>query len=298
MKHEPLISVVVAATGYDTRLPRTLLSLSAQSISPELVEILFACEDTAASRRLARMWQTILKPRRFTLLPSADRPTGANLRNNALDAATGRYVTVLSQDTRLEPEYLSGSVQALRQTGADAVYSDTMTPNGLALLPDYDNVALRRTNVVGSLALFDRVLVDKGVRFQPGTTYMDWDFWIQAAQTGATFTHLPRPLSHSDVPPATLSAQLRERDGRAKAMLVIHNPNFFEEDVVRWALAFLRGEVWVQAHDPGKIPSAQEVRRSMERYAVATMGLAKRTAEHPPPTKRTALARKLFSSVC
>lgn len=298
MQYRPLVSVVVTTSEDTTRLPRSLWSLSAQTLARKDMEVLFVSDGSSAMRRLGEMWSAILHPTRFRSLAPRGLSGTAELRNHGLDHAQGEFVLVLGQDTRLEPDYLESALAAMHTHGADAVFTDIMTPAGLVLLPDFNRQALQKKNIVGPMALMRSNVVQHGCRYRTNTAYLDWDFWIQAAADGYFLHHLPQALSITDLPADGISARLREVDGRSKAMLVINNAGFFEQDVVRWALALLRGELWVQAHEPGLLPDRSDVRSFLQRYTLATRGLEKRMDHEPSALDRPALARRLFCGVC
>lgn len=264
-----IASIVVLSHGEENPLRRTFQSLARQTLGLERVEVVFApigSDDPGLV--LAGQWQDILACPNFRILEVASGQGLAARRTNGFALARGAGLLGLAASVRLDPRFLEEGLAALAaRPEADLVFSDYLHAGrsgpGLVRLPDFDADLLRCRNVLGPVVLLRRGVFERLGGFKDNTSYPDWDFWLRAAAGGHGFLRIPRPLYSVEDRQDGHAFRARAEDGRAKAMLVINNPSFFDSRVVRWALEHLRGSAWATAYVFGAIPAGHEVLRLM-----------------------------------
>jgi Predicted glycosyltransferases len=118
LTRQPRISVVVLNYNGQQWLPRCLESLEAQTIFAEIEVIVSDNKSADGSDRFAADWLERRQKGRVV-------QNGANLyycqaNNNGADAAQGKYLLFLNNDTWLEPDCLEKLYQEVEKIGADA----------------------------------------------------------------------------------------------------------------------------------------------------------------------------------
>jgi cellulose synthase/poly-beta-1,6-N-acetylglucosamine synthase-like glycosyltransferase len=113
------VTVILPVRNEERHLEGCLLSVLGQDYPPELMEILVADGRSEDGTRdlIARHAQA---DGRVRLVDNAGRivPTGLNA---AIQESRGEVIVRVDGHTRIEPDYVSRSVEALRRTGADVV---------------------------------------------------------------------------------------------------------------------------------------------------------------------------------
>lgn len=113
----PLVTVILPVRNEAAHLRRALASVFAQDYPPERLQIILADGlSTDATPQIAAEFQTAHP--NLTLIQNPGRivPTGLNL---ALRQAHGDVIIRVDGHTRIEPDYVTQCVRALRETGAD-----------------------------------------------------------------------------------------------------------------------------------------------------------------------------------
>jgi glycosyltransferase involved in cell wall biosynthesis len=254
----PLVSVVIPNHNYGRFLAGCLRSLFAQELDPGRVEVVFVDDESGdgslelAHRHLSAM---PFAGARVLALPRVGRP--GPVRNAGLELAAGRYLLTLDPDDELLPGFLARCVEAL-EAGADVAYADYLLEEGgctsVVRLPDYHRLLLANQNILSTTALFRRALWEAGARFRSATAYEDWDFWVQLAQAGARFAHVPVPLYRYRMHGANYSHAARSDDALAKARIVLDNPGFFPSWTLAWARGVEGRAGWADPLPRGLIP--------------------------------------------
>ena len=262
MRERPRISVILVADGRQSSFHPLLRSLARQVPLLREVQVLAVRGGDAPgfSPGLLR-WGSILPCADFVFLDCPETgPTAP--ANAAARRAEGEALLFLDSRHRLLPGHLETCLAALEQ-GADAVYPDRVLMDGNLLRyrrqPDFHPEQLRVGNPLGRAALLRREVWEENGGLAGRTRFGHWEMWLRAVQRGRTLARVPRPLRCTAAP----SPQAPE-DGRHEALLVIRNSAFFADEVVRWALALLRGEAWALPAGPGRAPNERQTRLMLE----------------------------------
>lgn len=279
MRTSNFVSIIVSDLETHPSLQRLLQSVALQSTGLERTEIVVVGSGGHPPSSES-IWSAITGIEDIRLITVNDETTPAQARNIATESSRGNLLLFLRPDFRLDPKYLTTAYSVIEDNPeTDVMYSDyiRLAPKkdrsvrpGMIQLPDFDEALLQTRNYLGPAVLMRREAFERTDGFRDNTFYRDWDFWIQAANTGSEFYHVSYPLAsceHSKV-----SFRERAEDGRCKAMIVINNQSFFHIHTVKWALAYLRGESWAQAFNFMVIPSAMDVTRMMHDFAMKQMG--------------------------
>lgn len=279
MQTSTFVSIIVSDLETHPSLPRLLQSVALQSTGLDRTEIVVVGSGAhSPSDRAA--WSAITGSDDITLINVDDSATPASARNMAAQTSKGELLLFLRPDYRLDPKYLTTVYSVIEDyPETDVIYSDyirlapkkdrTIRP-GMIQLPDFDDTMLQTRNFLGPAVLIRREAYNRTEGFRNNTVYRDWDFWIQAANSGSEFYHVAYPLASCEHSKVTFRE--RAEDGRCKAMIVINNQSFFHVHTVKWALAYLRGDAWAQAFNFMVIPSAMEVTRMLHEFAMKQMG--------------------------
>jgi tetratricopeptide (TPR) repeat protein len=176
------ISVVVRSMNRPT-LGAALESIAAQDFAGVEVVVVAA---SGASHPAIDGSPHGLQVRNVPSAEPLDRPAAANA---GLLAAAGRRITYLDDDDTLLPGHFAGLWQALeehRDAGAAYCRFEVYANGAVTTVMGrpFNRIALHERNFVHlSSLLFDRKLVDQGVRFDPEfKSYQDWDFVLQLAE--------------------------------------------------------------------------------------------------------------------
>lgn len=259
---EPLVSVVVPNHDYGRYLRGCLDSLLAQDVDPRRLELIFADDesiDGSMEIALERVQASQLGAWTVLGLERVGRP--GPVRNAGLALARGRFLLTLDPDDELIAGFLPRCLELLL-AGADVAYTDYLVEEGgkrrAQKLPDFERLILANQNQISPTALFRREFWDAGARFRRGTTYEDWDFWVQLALKGARFAHAAEALYLYRVHGANFSRQARAEDSRAKARLVLANPGFYPTWTRDWARRVEGGDLTADTLGRGLIPILPE----------------------------------------
>jgi hypothetical protein len=263
MNESSRIRVLLPCRGAGSDLLRTLVSLSVQTIGPQRLNLVLAstAPDEHTSRE-ARLLHSALEFGGVEVLDARDMPHARALNVAALpgdDAAAEPWLCLVPEGTRLSPHCLARCLESAGP-GVQAVYPahTAGSADGLPLLRmrPFRADQLTRANPVGPVALVRRNAWEELGGLRPKTRLHLWDLWLRMSFAGGRILRVPELLAHCR-PLHRLSPQ---RDGQAKALLVVGAPGVFEPDVCRWALALLRGDAWAQPFEFGRIPGPREVR--------------------------------------
>lgn len=284
MNKAPRLSIVISPSGLEQHIPRLLHSLSRQGPHLWETEVIFSQFASGIDlSETGRQWQEILEGL-VVKVENRNSETAAQALNQAFELSEGEFIFHLTPRTRLAPDCIGSFLNLFGDSPETSIaYSDYVRTgagpflpgeSGLTTLPEFDPVLLRTRNIVGPAAMMRRKVWEDGKEFKANTMYMDWNFWIGAAQNGHEFKRLARPLyTHDGSGQATF--RTRAADGGSKAMLVVNNHAFFKGSQVRWALSHLRGEKWATAHRLAEIPDSKDVQAMTNEFVAHARGFSK-----------------------
>jgi GT2 family glycosyltransferase/Flp pilus assembly protein TadD len=125
--------------------------------------------------------------------------------NDALDLATGEFVTFLDHDDALAPDALAHVVRAIGDGDVDILYSDEDKIDAVGqrfdafFKPGWDPDRMMYQNVVTHLAVYRRALVERVGRLRVGVEgSQDHDLVLRCAEatTPDRIRHIPKVLYH------------------------------------------------------------------------------------------------------
>lgn len=138
---------------------------------------------------------------RYTLLP---RNEGISENSNAcLAMASGDYIALLDHDDLFRPNALWENAKAIRETGADFLYSDEyvfISPDisnifATHFKPDFSPEALLTNNYICHLSVFKRTLLESAGGFRPAYDgSQDHDLILRLTDRASRVVHVPGPL--------------------------------------------------------------------------------------------------------
>lgn len=263
MPQAPHTTLILAVHGPRPALHPLMRCLALQTSGLTQCEIMVVRSGAGPSlpNNLDR-WSAILRCRDFRCLESPEADALPLLFNAGAAAARSGLLLFLRPEHRPLPAYLECCLARIA-AGADAAYTDRVLVNGNLLscrrLPEYDPVLLRTANPLGEVALWTRSAFEDADGFSARAGFPEWELWIRAAQTGHFGERVPRPLLSRAVLDGSTAAN-ETAPGRQEALLVARNHAFFAPEVLRWALALLRGERWARPLGFGRIPDVRQVR--------------------------------------
>lgn len=198
----PIVSVVMPVHNPPVDVLRAAIaSVVAQSYPHwQLCICDDASTDTAVVTALA---EAAAGDRRIRVIT---RPVSGHISrasNDALDLATGAFVTFLDHDDELAPDALAHVVRALAADDADILYTDEDKIDAAGqrfdafFKPDWDPDRMMYQNVVTHLAVYRRDLVERIGRLRVGVEgSQDHDLVLRAAEVcgPGRIRHLPRAL--------------------------------------------------------------------------------------------------------
>jgi len=259
--------VVYNSRTAGVELHRTLVSLSCQDVGSARLEIVVPTRNLhALETRNARLLIKALDLRHFEAIDSQGlNPTEAI--NSAAQGATD-HLALVPEGARLNPSFLSRLLDSMARTPQSAAgYCAHTAGNaeGLAYvrMRPFRSEMLVRRNPIGPAVVIKSQNWDALGGLRPGLWLAWWDFWLRMALLGGKIAHVPDLLAAC---PVERRLGLEE-EGSAKALLVTHTPGAFEPDVVRWAMARLRGDSWAGPFEPGRIPGPRDVSAMWSGYS-------------------------------
>ena len=186
---KPLVSVLVRSTDRPT-LSRALNSISSQTYPA--IEILVVSASGSVHAALPAMWNN--RPLRFlSSNAKLSRPLAANA---LLASANGRYLNFLDDDDEFLPNHVQTLVDALMRTEQTRlaysicrVYDSEGVDRGRLGKPGHHLLMFHQNRFAIHAALFDRSLIDQGLRFDTKFDRLeDLDFFVACgARTNFAF---------------------------------------------------------------------------------------------------------------
>ena len=194
-----LVSIIIPTRSGERFIGDTLATISAQTY-PHWEVIVVEDGSVGPTEKIVAEFACAHRPRRVEYLRN-DRSYGAAYsRNVAFAKAAGEYVALLDCDDRWLPGHLEASVQALRETGQDIVYSTViMVQDGSDMvlgvwgpqfheLKDFPQSLFARSFVTPSATVLRRqVIADVGPWSTTHRYCEDFDFWLRCVAAGKKF---------------------------------------------------------------------------------------------------------------
>ncbi len=202
----PLVSVLTPSYGYGRFLPDCLESVRRQ----EGVEVQHIVQDAASTDDTV---EVLTAAEGVDWVTEPDKGQSDAL-NRALRRATGEWIAWLNVDEFYLPGALASLVARATSTGADVVYGETawVDVDGklLRVAPQhrFSHKVLRE---YGCFIASAGILIRRSsLREDPwdveARRRMDWDLYTTLAEDGASFRHLPRPVSAFRIHPDQVTA--------------------------------------------------------------------------------------------
>lgn len=120
-----LFSVIIPYHNRETLLPRTLMSVAAQTLRP-LQLILVNNGSTDASERICRTFAETHNRPEFQIILLTDKIRGAaHARNTGLAATTGTWVSFFDSDDEMSPDFLQKMKAVFERENCDVVAAAT-----------------------------------------------------------------------------------------------------------------------------------------------------------------------------
>ncbi|MBD2721786.1 glycosyltransferase [Hymenobacter armeniacus] len=194
----PLVSIGVASFNNAAYIIDTLESIRAQTYPHwELVVVDDASKDNSAE--LITDWLKTHPEVNGKLLVNSPNRGVCHTFNRFLDAAQGKYISIIGSDDLFLPDKLTAQVALLEAAPGrvGVVYSDVskIDPAGKVIVPSvYDTGQIRpfsgdiwlemlKTNFLGAMTvLIRRECFDKVGHFDEDLAYEDWDMWLRIAR--------------------------------------------------------------------------------------------------------------------
>jgi len=180
---QTLVSILIRSMDRST-LARALDSAAAQTWPNLEIVVIAACG--RVHRALPETWKG--RPLRLVFPESGDKLARADAANLCLLSARGEWLNFLDDDDELLPDHVSTLLAAPRATGERVVFSRTRVIDAQGRTLGHvshagNHVQLYfHSRATTCALLFQRSLVDEGVRFDPDfTVHEDHDFQINCA---------------------------------------------------------------------------------------------------------------------
>ena len=157
-----------------------------------------------ASDKAVQAKNQALLPRdeRIVYIPLEENKGIAENTNAGLAKATGEYVTLLDHDDVLQPNALFEVAAAVRDTGAQVIYSDEIVLSGdlkelgeYHFKPDFSPDTLRGCNYITHLCAFSRALLEQvGYERPEYDGAQDFDLILRLTEAANKVHHIPKVL--------------------------------------------------------------------------------------------------------
>lgn len=122
--------------------------------------------------------------------------------NEAIDMASGEYITLFDHDDMLHPSALFQVMKVIEEQHADFIYTDECSfegtlanPTFIHFKPDYAPDTLRSNNYICHLSTFSRELMNQVGRFSAEHDgSQDYDMILRLTEKAKRIVHIPRVL--------------------------------------------------------------------------------------------------------
>lgn len=211
---------ILAQPGFDIRFsivtptwntPPALLRAMIASVQAQWYPHwqLILADDASPSQETRSALAQISDPRIQVLFAEQNGGISA-ATNRAIAGATGDYIVFLDHDDELTVDCLYELARAIRDTGADYLYSDEdkLSPRGRHFepffKPDWSPDTLMSIMYTGHVSCVRRGLLDETGLLRPEFDgSQDWDLVLRIAEKARRIVHIPRVLYHWRVNPGS-----------------------------------------------------------------------------------------------
>ncbi len=221
-------SVTVAISLYNGAefLPETLDSIRAQRHARLDLIVVDDASTEESSVRIAREWLLAHSGRfgRASLLRHFRNQGLAQAHNTAFEYARSELVFVIDQDNLIYPRAIGRLVQAIKDTGFGAAYTQLEffgSERKLGLADVFDKEYLQIGNYIDGMALVSK----RAWQAVGGYTHDEWgwedyDFWCKFAEHGISAAYVPEILCRYRRHPKSMTMTVTETEPAQKALLV------------------------------------------------------------------------------
>jgi len=182
------VSVIVPTYECGEYLPDCIESLQGQTYAVELIVVDDASTD--GSSEILDQYKGIGR------LTHSSRRGAQESRHDGLDLATGEWVIFCDADAIYHPRYVERLIERAAEDEADLVYCDYTVIAGDKgtdrRLRDCDGRRLWVDNFIAMPSLVRRSALPE--ELPAGRCFHDWMLWLDMAQRGCTFAHVPEVL--------------------------------------------------------------------------------------------------------
>lgn len=176
------------------------------------------CDDASSEPEvMAVLREAAARNPRIRLVTRKESGHISRASNEALDLATGEFVTFLDHDDELAPDALAHVARALAEGDADILYTDEdkIDASGQRFdaffKPGWDPDRMMYQNVVTHLAVYRRSLVERVGRLRVGVEgSQDHDLILRVSEATSPdrIRHIPRVLYHWRTIPGSTSVSI------------------------------------------------------------------------------------------
>ena len=199
-----LVSVIVPVYNNHQTLRETLDSILQQDYRPlEIVIVDDASEDESFAFAKAYSQQHRQQDTKFIVHQNKTNRGAGATRNNALELATGRYMTFLDADDLWKPHKLTTQLKALESSGRQVCYSAYEIFEGNPSKPiavhhvfqELTYEKLHKTNYLGNLTgIYDTATIGK-ITITSIRKRQDWAMWLDVLKKAGPAVGIEEPLA-------------------------------------------------------------------------------------------------------
>jgi glycosyltransferase involved in cell wall biosynthesis len=192
---EGKVSIVIPCFNQGAMLRETLVSVE-KARNENLLEVIIV-DDGSSEIETKKILSEGVKAG-YCVVPQSNQGVSA-ARNAGIRLAKGEFILPLDGDNRLRDIYLDEGISVLQENPRlGVVYTDAEyfgERSGRWQVPEFDLLALVRTNFIDACALYRKQLweeVGGYDEYKPLSGWEDWDFWLRVAAHGGSFFHLAK----------------------------------------------------------------------------------------------------------
>jgi glycosyltransferase involved in cell wall biosynthesis len=228
---EDTVTAAVSLYNYAEFLPETLDSIRAQRHPPLDLIVVDDASTEESSVRVARDWLTAHAGRfgRASLLRHLRNQGLAEARNTAFGYARSDLVFVIDADDLIYPRAIGRLVQAIRDTGFGAAYTQLEFFGSEHRLGDADvfnKEWLRTGNYIDATSLVSK----RAWQAVGGYTHIeggweDYDFWCKFVEQGISAAYVPEILCrYRQHPKSMMKTETSAADKALRVQITLRHP--------------------------------------------------------------------------
>ena len=197
----PLISIVVPVYNTPSNfLKDCIKSCTGQSYN-NLELVLADASDDKNQKRVKKIVDSF-KDKRIVYVKLNENKGISENTNIGLQHATGRWITLLDHDDKLQKNAMFEICKTINESNADFIYSDEIVLNHnmkklvmFHFKPDFSPDTLRGCNYITHLSAFSKNLLDKVGHFNPEFDgAQDFDLILRLTEKAQKIAHIPKVL--------------------------------------------------------------------------------------------------------